>query len=973
VNRRTEYTRLKLATSLILASFALSVILPAQALAQTSPPENEAAASPTITSETGAVAAPNSDEVVVTGSRLGVRGFTAPTPVTVLGTDMIEKRAAPNIGEALAQLPSFRATSTPATQQIFPANAGARIADLRGLGASRTLVLVDSRRFTPSTSSGTVDLNLIPTPLIQRAEIVTGGASAAYGSDAVSGVINILLNTRLQGGKATAGYGVSDKGDGKQYFAQFAAGTSFGGGRGHVVFGGEYNKDEGTGGCYTRTFCSNEVGDLTGTPGAGGRPAHNISYQVRTSTLTPGGLITATTNAAGVRTPAQGGPLSGIQFDAAGQPTSFTYGQFPSALFQQGGTGAGLNGFFGDPLLSIPVERYNALGHFEYEFSPAFTGFVEASYGHVTGKTRGPEIRDLGFPTAGTVVRNDNPFLPASIKQIMAANGIVSLTLGKLGADFGTVDSVVSRDTMRVVAGGSGELGGTWKWDGYAQYGVTDYKQTSINNRITARYAKAVDALAGPGRQAICRVNADSNPLNDDPACVALNFLGQGNFSPAAKNYAFGTSSQSSIFSQTAGAFNVRGQPLETWAGPVAFATGIEARENRLNIQVDPISATNGFYVFNQTPSQGQVRVVEGYVEVAVPLLRDSPLGSSLDVNGAVRRAQYTNTSGSTKSKFNATTWKLGVTYRPIDWVLLRATKSRDVRAPNTSELFTTPVGGQAALVDTKTSSQVFAQTLTGGNINLRPERASTLTAGFTLQPRGILRGFRFSADYYDIVIKDAIATLGAQVIVDTCNARNTPDLCALVGRDSNGILQKVSVLFLNLNRQKVRGLDLEAGYTRSLGENRSLDLRVLANHAIHVTNSALPGVDRAGDDGPSGVPSWVVDADASLNWGRVGVNLQGRYIAAGKYDATLIGPQDAGYSITLPNSINNNRVPSRFMTNLGVTFDLISRGKDKVELFANVYNLFNVLAPPLWNGNNNGVYYDNIGRRYRMGVRASF
>lgn len=966
---------------LILGSTALSALIPAQATAQATPPPEQNSAQTGSESPTGSPRdaqastepAESTPEIIVTGTRLGVSGFTAPTPVTVLGADLIAKTASPTVGEALAQLPSFRATTTPATQAIFPANAGARIADLRGLGASRTLVLVDSRRFTPSTSSGTVDLNLIPTLLVQRAEIITGGASAAYGSDAVSGVINILLDTKLKGLKTTAGFGISDIGDGKQYFAQFAAGTSFNDGRGHAVFGAEYNKDGGVGGCYTRTFCSNEVGDLTGTPGANGRPAHNISYNVHTSSLTPGGLITATINAAGVRTAAQGGPLSGIQFTGNAQPTAFTYGSYPTALFQQGGSGAGLNTFFGDPSLSIPVERYNALGHFEYEFSPAVTWFAEASYGHVAGYVTGPEIRDTGFPTAGVVISIDNPFLPASIKQTMTANGIAALTLGKLGTEFGTIDSTSVRDTMRILTGGHGDLGGSWKWDGYLQYGVTDYKQRSINNRITARYARAIDAVAGPGGAPICRVNADANPNNDDAACVALNILGEGNYSAAAKAYAFGTTIQNSVFTQTAGAFNVRGQPFETWAGPVGFAAGVEGRRNGLKIAVDPISAANGFYVFNQTPSAGQVDVIEGYSEIAVPLLKDSPLGSSLDINAAIRRAHYTNSGGGTKSTFDATTWKAGITYRPFDWLMLRATQSRDIRAPNTSELFTTPVAGQAALVDTKTSTQVFAQTFTGGNVNLKPERAQTFTAGATLQPRGALRGFRFSADYYNIRIKDAIATLGAQVIVNACNTNNDPTICGLVTRDSNGLLQKVSVLFLNLNRQQVRGLDFEASYTHSFGADRSIDLRLLATHAIDFTNSALPGIDRAGDDGPSGVPSWVVDGNASVNWGRLGANVQGRYISAGKYDATLVGPEDPGYSITLANSINTNRVASRFMTNFGVTFKLIDSGSHKVELFGNVYNLFNVLAPPLWNGNNNAVYYDNIGRRYRMGVRASF
>jgi hypothetical protein len=157
------------------------------------------------------------------------------------------------------------------------------------------------------------------------------------------------------------------------------------------VFGAEYDKDLGVGGCYTRTNCSNEVGNLTQTAGVNGRPANNIAYNVHTATLTPGGLITGVVNAAGTRSAARGGPLGGLQFDANGNAVPFSYGQNAGALFMEGGTGAGLNSFFGDPALSIPVTRYNAFGHFEYEASPAFTGFIDMSYGHVAGYTSGPK------------------------------------------------------------------------------------------------------------------------------------------------------------------------------------------------------------------------------------------------------------------------------------------------------------------------------------------------------------------------------------------------------------------------------------------------------------------------------------------------------------------------------------------------------------------------------------------------------
>lgn len=961
---------LRLRRLLLTANLLLAIAPALPAFAQEAPGETRPAGTDSNTAPAPAPAPGN--EIIVTGTHLGASGFTAPTPVTVMDASRIANTAATTVGEALEQLPAYRPTTTPTTQNIFPANAGARIADLRGLGAARTLVLVNSQRFTPSTSAGTVDLNLIPTLLVNRAEIVTGGASAAYGSDAVSGVVNILLDTRLQGIKANAGYGVTDRGDGQNYFAQFAAGTSFGDDRGHVIFGAEYNKDEGTGGCYTRTFCSNEVGDVTGTPGQDGRPAHNISFDVRTAGLTPGGLITGTVNAAGQRAPARGSPLGGIQFDPNGQPTAFTYGQYPGTLFMQGGSGKGLNYFFGDPALSIPVERYNALTHLEYEFSPALTAYVEGSYGHVKGSTSGPEIRDIGFPAAGDLIKVDNPFLPASIRDTMVANGLSAIVLGKLGRDFGTIDSTSTRDTYRVIGGVKGDLGGSWSWDASAQYGWTDARQDVINNRITANFNKAIDVVSGPAGP-VCRVNADADPTNNDPACVPLDIIGQNQWSSAAKAYSFGNSWQDSRYKLAAATANIKGQPFETWAGPVAVAAGAEVRDNSLRIAVDPISASNGFYVFNQTPSQGSVSVLEGYAEVAVPLLRDSPLGKKLELNGAIRQTHYKNKSGSTTGTFDATTWKVGVTYNPVDWLLLRATKSRDIRAPNTSELFTTPVAGLSAVTDPQTNTQVFVRTLNGGNIKLRPEQANTFTAGFTVTPGGSLRGFRFSSDYYNISVDDAIATLGAQNIINSCFTDKDPEICALITRNSSGILDTVANLSLNLNKQQLKGIDFEGAYNTPLGADSSLGLNVLAAHTLNFTNSSQPGVDRAGDNSASGIPSWVVDATADFRFGKFGLNLQGHFLSAGKYDASLVGPEDPAYSVLLPNSVNTNRVPSRFYTNVGVTYDVIDNGARKIELYANVYNLFDVMPPPYWNGNNNTVYYDAVGRRYRVGVRVAY
>jgi outer membrane receptor protein involved in Fe transport len=399
------------------------------------------------------------EDIVITGSRITRDGFTTPTPVTMLGAERLQNLGLTNVGEALAQLPSFRATNTPqsgniSSSTLTPVNAGARLADIRGLGATRTLVLVDGRRFVPSTTLGTVDLGLVPTLLVERAEVVTGGASAAYGSDAVSGVVNLILNKKLTGIRASAQYGVTQQGDGKSYAFQLAGGTSFAGGAGHLVMGGEYERSLGAEGCYSRPWCAIEVADVTGA-GSATRPAHNIERDVHTSTATLGGLITATIRN-GVSTAARGGPLSGVQFAADGSPTQFTYGSYANAIFQVGGSGHGENVFLGTPLLSIPTTRYNGFLHADYELSDSIALFVEGSYGHGAGFSRGPEVRDLGFPSAGNVIQRDNPYLPASIRNTMAANGIDALNIGKLGVDLGYAYGRSKRDTWRTAAGLSG-------------------------------------------------------------------------------------------------------------------------------------------------------------------------------------------------------------------------------------------------------------------------------------------------------------------------------------------------------------------------------------------------------------------------------------------------------------------------------------------------------------------------------------
>jgi outer membrane cobalamin receptor len=268
-------------------ALAASLSFPVAALAQDEP----------------AAIAPDASEesIVVTGSRIARSGFDTPTPVTVMGNERVQQLNITNVADALNQLPSFRASGSPANVQSAGGNVGARILDLRALGAARTLVLVDGRRFVPSTGEGTVDINLIPSGLVQRTEVVTGGASAVYGSDAVAGVVNFILDRRFTGLKAEFQTGLSERGDDFNQFASVTAGTSFAGGRGHFVIAGEFENNDGLGDCYSaRSWCAQERSIVGNTPaGTGGLPSSIIASDVHVSTMSPTGLINRSLGADG--------------------------------------------------------------------------------------------------------------------------------------------------------------------------------------------------------------------------------------------------------------------------------------------------------------------------------------------------------------------------------------------------------------------------------------------------------------------------------------------------------------------------------------------------------------------------------------------------------------------------------------------------------------------------------------------------
>lgn len=915
---------------------------------------------------TDAAPAPDATEaadqdIVVTGSRIARAGFDAPTPVTVIGEERLQQRAITNVGEALNELPSFRPLVTPATQQAAGGNIGARVLDLRGLGATRTLVLVDGKRFVPSTTQGTIDVNLIPSSIVSRTEVVTGGASAAYGSDAVAGVVNFILDKDLQGFKGSVQAGISERGDGSNRNAQLAWGTRFGGDRGHFMIAGEYDKSDGLGDCYTRDWCPREQLIGNSPAGAAGLPASIRGGPAGTGNLSSGGLIVANS-----------GPLRGLAFNPNGTTYNYNfgtiYGTNPSPLFMLGGSESGRNGFLDGILLIPPVERVVGYAHADYELSDAVRASVDLSYGQVKGTVIGSVARST------VTVQRDNAYLPAGVAAILDANALTSFTLGRGFNDLGGSVNNADNKTYRAVFSLDGRLGTKWKWDAYYQYGRNEFQQEYSGNIVSARITRAADAVRS-GANIVCRVNADAVTTNDDPACVPLNIFGAGNVSAAADAYVAPSGFQTTDYDQHVVAANVSGGLFALPGGDFSIAAGGEYRHDKAEGAADILSTTNAFWSFNGKAVNGTISVVEGYIEAEAPILRNVPFAEALELNGAVRQTHYSRSSpGITDSSVDATTWKVGAIYAPFEQLRFRATRSRDIRAPNLTELFGPVTLGRTTIVDpANNGAQIQVNAFSGANGLLAPEKADTWTAGVVLAPSwGFLNTFRLSVDYYDIKLNGAISTLGAQVLVDRCNGGQTA-LCQYVQRDSAGTLTSVSDVLQNVSEITNRGIDFEASYRAALGSAGNLDLRLLATKYLELS---IGGIDRTGQTGfrpgtTTGVPDWIVDGTIGWTYDVLTLTAHGRYIPGGIFDTTLVGPEDAGYAPTLGSSVNSNRVDSRFYLDLGATI----RVNDDFEFFGVVNNVLDK-DPPLAasaQGGTNQVYFDPIGRYFKAGARFRF
>ncbi|WP_084579957.1 TonB-dependent receptor plug domain-containing protein [Sphingomonas azotifigens] len=962
---------------------ALSLALATPALAQTAPPA-DSAESPS-QAEADRV---SPDDLVVTGTRILRNGFQSPTPLTVATQEDIRNTSPTNnLADFVNQLPALAGSTRPSNSRLAISSglAGINALNLRGLGEIRTLVLLDGRRTVGSSVTGLVDINTFPQALVKSVEIVTGGASAAYGSDAVAGVVNFVLDKKYQGIKASADSGITGHGDGGNYSFSLAAGTAFGSdGRGHVLLSGEWAHRDGI---FQVDRDWNARGRVRITNPAytntNGQPQYLIRQPVGVANATPGGIILNSAGGVANR-------LRGIYFGNGGAPSLFQYGAltFPAAggttapSLTQGGDWQ-LNDQGRNIGLDADDDRRGVFGRVSYDVTSGISLFAEASYNwQKTLFNAGPQL------TTSTTLAAANPYLQAALGNAVSAGlitaaeraAVTSVTIGTTAVDLPYRKNNSSRDVQRYAIGAEGEFqafGHKAIWNIYGQYGETNAHEQLRDIMNTTRMANATDAVAAPAGNTlgvpagtvVCRSSLTA-PTN---GCVPLNRLGIGVTSSAAIDYVLGDPYRDQRLKQTVAGANLSLTPFATWAGDVSVAVGGEYRRESVSGYV-PTDYQTGWSVGNFLPTFGSYHVKEAYLETVVPL------GLGIEFNGAVRATDY-STSG------YVTTWKVGASWQPIPDIRFRATRSRDIRAPNLSELFQAGTSRTNTLTDPATGrTTVTFRELTTGNPNLRPEKADSVNIGVVLQPR-FLSGFSASVDGFDIKLKDAIGQFFAQDIINRCY-EGRKEFCNAYGPDPTGdreLFFRASPF--NFARQWVRGIDFDATYRVDLDRifgkaPGAVTLHGLATRYIHnITDSGVPNVvpvDAVGQLSGISPPKWIYRINATYETERFSITGTARGVSSGTYGNNYIvcnGNCPVGRpaaTVSQFPTIDNNHISGAAYVDLNLTAKITQGEKIRGEVFLNVTNLFDrdpILLPETGLAANS-TYSDLLGRAFRVGFR---
>lgn len=914
-----------------------------------------------------------SEAIVVTGSRIARRDYTSSSPISTIDSAQLQSSGELNIEEVLNDLPQVVPGSNAANNNP---GGGQATVDLRGLGTARTLVLVNGKRFAPSTGLGVVDLNNLPLETLGRVEVVTGGASAVYGSDAVAGVVNFILDDKFTGLEGRAYYGSSGQGDAERSSVSLRLGTEFAEGRGHISGFISYFDRERVG-QDDRAFSAVDFngGSATGESGRFDNVATNPF---------PAATIGGVPSANGQPCPA-GTTTRNYAFNPDGSVRPFC---------NDFGLGSASDRYNFSPFnfLVVPQERYsiNVLGN--YDVLPrALTVYVEGFY---TNSNVSNQLAPTPLaPTATRValVSPTSPFLSPSAQALLAsrpnpnAPAFLRRRLQELGPRLAEFDSNV----FTINTGIRGDLTPKIRYDAYYSYQRSEF----------------VNSIQGDA--SISRIQSSLNgcPAGSAPGCLPINFFGPESISDAGVDFIGLNGLTTQTFNRNNFVASISGDLFELPAGPLGFSIGVEYREDQLSFLPDDSYASGDLVGFNaQQPVEGGFDVFEGFGEVSIPILRDLPLVKRLNAEGGFRISGYSSVGVTT-------TYKGGGDWSPFDGLRFRGVYQRAVRAPSVFELFqagdtgfplyfdpcatATPFGGNTPSAATiaacvaqfasfgqiypnangtsgfiQTNSQFEA--ISFGNPNLQEEASNTFTVGTVLSP-SFLSGFTLSADYYNISVANAINTRfvggspfgfgGADGALTLCIAQggvalvNAPsDPCFGVVRTATG---DASVIFsdqANTSNLRTKGVDVSADYRRELGTYGDISFKITATRLLDFTND---GLDQTGSNSGTGTsfPKWRANLRTIYSFGPFTITGNTQFI-----DGVLDGAGGSG----------GPPVAKQVYQDISGTYDL----NEHYQFQFGINNLSNN-QPPVFSSNTQSNtdpgQYDVIGRFFFVAARARF
>ena len=936
--------------------------------------------------QSAAVDTPRADEIVVTGSRISRRDLVAASPIVTLVQEDITRRGEVTIEKALSQLPQFGLGEN-STQTGFNSTGQATL-NLRGLGSARNLVLLDGRRMQPSNIQQVVDINTIPAALIESVEVITGGASAVYGSDAVAGVINFRTRKRFEGVQIDAQYTLPEEGDGAGRDIAATIGSNFGSGRGNAVVSIGYT-DRNPVDYQSRPFFRRHLGgtDLR-IPTGVYAPGANAPSQAALDALFASYGVASGSVARN----------SGLSFNADGTIFSASNGVF-NFRGSQGGlllnTGRQVNNLNRFLVLQAPIERITGFARTTYDLGGELELFAQAQYADYDTRIYvEPGNTSISIPVT-------NPFIPAELRTLLAsrADPDANLILEKRFIEAGPRLTDRNFEVYQLLAGLRGKLAGLdGSWEVFASHGSTSIDESSPGS--VKRSALTAIINAPDGGNALCA--GGYNPFGINP------------LSEACSAYLVASPNRSTKLDQDIVEANLQGRLLALPGGDARFALGGAYRRNSYETEPDAIlSAGDVVGVTFTRASAGATSVYEGYAELLLPILADRPFVRSLELSLGYRYSHYNLAGG-------VHTYKADGTWSPIAGLRFRGGYARAVRAPSVAELFVAPTGsvpsigrpsqGQgdpcnsaspsrqgpqaaavralclaqgvpAALIDAFVNLQDDSDATSVGNPDLQPEKADTFTVGLTLDPHlslSWLDGLSLSVDYYNIELEGAIGVVSSLQSIASCfnidganpSLSATNEFCANISRDPvTGRISQVLQPTRNLGAFRTAGVDVALNWAVPIGPAQRLSFSTLITYLDKFDVQTAPGrpfLHYAGTVGgtatfqPGSLPKWKATSEVSYT--DDGLTIGGRWRFLDKMEAA-------------------GRVINPAATTPGVgaysLFDLFAdlRINRQFAFRAGVNNVAD-REPPILNGvigTTESSTYDVLGRTVFVATRVNF